>query len=288
MSPPTTLHPTGDVLATLNFYTPPLDGSKPYNNADLPPNLPPRNYGSTPQPVLIRDVRSKEPATSYSLDTHSFQVLLDQPPSHPNLDFASTDSIETHYYPEITSLLLSQIPNAHKVVIFDHTLRLSDPSAPRTPVQRAHIDQTAPSAAQRVRRHAESPEEAERLLAGRYRIINVWRPLNKTPVETFPLAFASSESLRDEDVIPVEHRYTATGYIGQTAAIAYHPDQEWYYLSGMTRDERLLLQCFDSEALEEGSNVKGGRLAHSAFEDPRSREGAEGRESIEVRCLVFG
>ncbi|KAK4166120.1 hypothetical protein QBC43DRAFT_314012 [Cladorrhinum sp. PSN259] len=285
MSPPATLHPAGDVLAPLNFYTPPEDGSKPYNNADLPPNLPPRNYGSISHPILIHDTRSKEHL--YNLDTHSFQILLNQPPSHPELDFTSDSSIKEHYYPEVTSLLLSQIPNAHKVIIFDHTLRLSTPDAHRAPVQRVHIDQTAPSAAQRVRKHASSPEEAEALLAGRYRIINVWRPLNKNPVETFPLAFASSESVRDEEVIPVEHRYTSTGYVGQTAAIAHHPDQRWYYLSGMTKDERLLLQCFDSEALKEGSNVKGGRLAHSAFEDPRSREGAEGRESIEVRCLVF-
>lgn len=61
-----------------------------------------------------------------------------------------------------------------------------------------------------------------------------------------------------------------------------------YYLSGMTGDEQILLECFDSEALKDGSAVKGGRVPHSAFADPRTREGAEGRESIEVRALVFG
>ncbi|KAK4458958.1 putative 7alpha-cephem-methoxylase P8 chain [Cladorrhinum samala] len=285
MSPPQTLHPHGDVLAPLNFYLAPEDGSKPYNNADLPPNLPPRNYGSVSHPVLIRDVRGSE--AQYNLDTHSFQVLLSQPPSHPSLDFTSDSSIKEHYYPEITSLLHKTIPGAKRIIIFDHTVRLSSPDAPRAPVQRVHIDQTPLSAAQRVRRHITDPDEAGALLSGRYRIINVWKPLNKNPVETFPLAFAASDSLRDEEMIPVEHRYTSTGYIGQTAAIAHHPDQKWYYLSGMTSDERLLLQCFDSEGLKEGSRVKGGRLAHTAFEDPRSREGAEGRESIEVRCLIF-
>jgi hypothetical protein len=159
-------------------------------------------------------------------------------------------------------------------------------------VARVHIDQTVSSAAQRVRRHASSsPSEAEALLAGtRYRIINVWRPLNARPVESFPLAFASSRTLRDDDIVPIEHRYVKTGYTGQTAAIRYHPGQEWYYLSGMTGDERILLECFDSEALkkEGSSSVQGGRVPHSAFEDPRTREGAEGRESIEVRALVFG
>jgi hypothetical protein len=153
-----------------------------------------------------------------------------------------------------------------------------------------HIDQTASSTIKRVRRHASSAAEADALLAGRYRIINVWRPLNARPVESFPLAFASSATVRDADVVPVEHRYPASagGYVGQTAAIRHSPGQEWWYLSGMTGDERILLECFDSEALREGSGVQGGRVAHSAFEDPRTRKGAEGRESIEVRALVFG
>lgn len=76
--------------------------------------------------------------------------------------------------------------------------------------------------------------------------------------------------------------------MGQTAGIRHDPAQEWFYLSGMTGDERVLLECFDSEALKDGSGVRGGRVAHTAFADPRTREGAEGRESIEVRALVFG
>lgn len=48
----------------------------------------------------------------------------------------------------------------------------------------------------------------------------------------------------------------------------------------MQNDERLLLQCFDSE--------KKARVPHSAFIDPRTAPGARGRESIEVRALVFG
>jgi hypothetical protein len=154
-----------------------------------------------------------------------------------------------------------------------------------------HIDQTAFSTAQRVRRHAPSPDAAETLLTTqRYRIINVWRPLNANPVEASPLAFARSATLRDSDVVAVEHRYPASagGYVGQTAAIRYDEAQEWYYLSGMTGEERILLECFDSEALKEGSGVKGGRVPHTAFEDPRTRVGAEPRESIEVRALVFG
>lgn len=56
----------------------------------------------------------------------------------------------------------------------------------------------------------------------------------------------------------------------------------------MAGNERLLLECFDSESLKEGTSVKGGRVPHAAFPDPRTREDAEARESIEVRALAFG
>jgi hypothetical protein len=283
--------PQGDVIATLNFYSPPEDRSTPYMLAgDVPADVDPskrRNFSDVGIPVLIRDVRAN--ASDYSLDRDAFQIVLNQPPSSEQ-SFTDDASIEANYYPEVTALLHSLIPSAHKVVIFDHTIRRAAADAPRTPVNRVHIDQTPSSAMQRVRRHggASSPEEAEALLAGRYRIINVWRPLNRGPVESSPLAFASSSTLRDEDIVPVEHRYVDSGYVGQTAAIKYHEGQKWYYLSGMTGDERILLECFDSEALRDGTAVQGGRVPHSAFEDPRTREGVEARESIEVRALVFG
>ncbi|KAK4150119.1 hypothetical protein C8A00DRAFT_46407 [Chaetomidium leptoderma] len=297
----TTTHepPRGDVLASLNFYSPPEDGSAPFNLAgDVPPGLPPRNYGSIPKDVLIQDARGQE--STFTLDKDAFQILLDQPPSSETA-FTDDASIQTNYYPEVEHLLLTTVPGATKIIIFDHTVRRTTPNAPRQPVARVHIDQTALSTRQRIRRHATtSPSEADTLLSSpssRYRIINVWRPLNTSPVESFPLAFASSSTLRDRDVVPVEHRYPG-GYVGQTAAIRHDPAQAWFYLSGMTGDERVLLECFDSAAAaaaaltgeEEGEwgEVKGGRVAHSAFEDPRTREGAEKRESIEVRALVFG
>jgi len=48
----------------------------------------------------------------------------------------------------------------------------------------------------------------------------------------------------------------------------------------MTNDERILLQCYDSK--------DGARTPHTAFEDPHTPNNGPGRESIEVRTLVFG
>lgn len=275
--------PRGPVTAQLHFFQPPADGATPFTYVDDPPAGEPQfNYGTETHDVAITDARGRE--ADFTLDEDGFQILQDVPPS-AETGFVDDESIRKNYYPEVERLLLDHIPGSTRVFLFDHTIRRSRPGAERSPVLRVHIDQTAKSAAMRVRRHVDA--DADALLQGRYRVVNVWRPLNRGPVESWPLAFASSASLRDEDVTPVEHRYR-TGYTGYTAGISHHPLQRWYYLSGMTGDERLLLECFDSESLKPASAVKGGRVAHTAFEDPRTRKDAEGRESIEVRALVFG
>ncbi|KJZ75819.1 hypothetical protein HIM_04643 [Hirsutella minnesotensis 3608] len=278
-----TVVPRGDVVATLHYYGPPLDeGALPFTHVGTPPaGEPQRNYSDAAHETLVRDVRGREP--HFTLDNDAFQVMAGVPPSRETA-FVEDESIWQNYYPEVERLLLDAIPGSSRVYIFDHTVRRANQAASRSPLTRVHIDQTALAAAQRVRRYL--PDEADSLLRGRYRIVNVWRPLNKDPVESFPLSFASTSTLHHDDVVPIERRYP-DGYLGQTAAIRYNPAQKWYYLSGMTADEALLLECFDSESLKPGSRI-GGRVPHTAFVDPRTRPGAVGRESIEVRALVFG
>ncbi|KAI1351879.1 hypothetical protein F5Y01DRAFT_105666 [Xylaria sp. FL0043] len=275
--------PSGTVTAKLNFSRPPPDGQVAFNYVDAPPaGEPQHNVERHWQEVTIEDIRGRE--SEFNLDHDAFQIIQDVPESKET-EFVDDASIKANYYPEVEKLLLDNIPGSNRIFLFDHTIRRADPKANRKAVQTVHIDQTAYSAEKRVRSHM--GDDAEKLLQGRYRIVNVWRPLNKKPVESMPLGFASSSTLDQKDVIPVEHRYPH-GYIGQTAAIAYNPSQKWYYLSGMVGSERLLLECFDSESLKEGSTVDGGRVAHTAFEHPLSPPDAEGRESIEVRAIVFG
>lgn len=273
--------PRGDTIATLNYFAPPEDGAVPFNYVEAPPEgQPQRNYGVFSVEAPIRDIRGHE--SEYNLDRDAFAVVLNVPESAEK-DFIDEESVKKNYYPEVEKLILDNVPGSNRVFIFDHTIRRSDPNAPRGPVSRVHIDQTVKSATQRV--HVHLPDEAEKLLQGRYRIINIWRPLNG-PVQASPLAFASSASFRNEDLVPVEHRYPDR--TGETAGIIYNKDQQWHYLSGMQNNERLFLECFDSEALKPGSGVQGGRVPHTAFQDTRTPEGAVGRESIEVRALVFG
>jgi hypothetical protein len=268
--------PRGPVTAKLSFYQPPADGSKPHNYVEIPTDgRPQRNFGQDWQDVTIDDLRGQE--DKFTLDHNAFSVLSNV--QSEEAKFTDDEKIKNVYYPEVEKLLLSYIPGAHKVLLFDHTIRRSHPEASRAPVVRVHIDQTPSSAAQRVKFHL--PDEAETLLQGRYRIINVWRPLNG-PVMAHPLAVADSATVRDEDLIPVEHRYPDR--TGETAAVRYNPGQRWYYWSGMKNEDRLFLKCFDSDE----TVGQWGRVPHTAFVDPRTPEGAVVRESIEVRALVFG
>lgn len=266
--------PRGPVTTSLSFYKAPEDGSKPFNYVEEPPEgQPQRNFGEEFHDVQMNDIRGHE--SDFKLDVDAFQTVSNVPSEEQ--DFTDDEHIKQTYYPEVEKVLLENVPGARKIVLFDHTIRRSTPDAPRAPVTRVHVDQTARSTEWRVRLH--SPDEADELLKGRYRIINVWRPLNG-PVQAHPLGFASADSVDDKDLIGVEHRYPTR--TGETAGVRYNPDQKFYYWSGMTNEERLFLKCFDSQ------DGVGQRVPHSAFVDPRTPEGARGRESIEVRALVYG
>ena len=70
--------------------------------------------------------------------------------------------------------------------------------------------------------------------------------------------------------------------IGITIIGVYNADHQWHYFPAMTRDEAILIKCYDSE--------KDGRARfslHSAFEDPTSPANAKPRQSIEVRAFAF-
>ena len=263
--------PRGSVTAELKFYAPPFDGSKPFNypfGTEPPEGKPRRNFGDADIPVMITDIRGQE--SSFNIDDNAFRTL--KAGLSTEVDFASEASIKEKYYPEVEQLLLKNVPGAKRVLPFDYTARPSGGTRP--PVLRVHIDQTKTAAIGRVKQLL--PDEAEELLKDRVRIINVWRPLNG-PVQCSPLAFADSKTVDDEALVAVEHRYAER--TGETISVQ-HANEQWYYWSGMENHERLLLECFDSE--------KGGRVPHSAFEDPRSPIGGKQRESIEVRSLVFG
>ncbi|KAL0475034.1 hypothetical protein QR685DRAFT_31915 [Neurospora intermedia] len=266
----------------------------------------------------VHDLRSavESSPSDFGVDVSGFALY-----THPAKETAFTDerAIWSGYYAEVEALLREKLPGIKRVEIFDHTIRRNNGSAARRPVQQVHVDQTPAAAATRVRRHVSPPEEAEKLLKGRYQIINVWRPISH-PATDFPLAFIDWRSTspgdlvpidllypkrseleddgddRGKEVAPAEETYPKTeGYEvkGETYGVVPNETHKFYYVKDMKPEEVVLIKCFDSwgEGLEEpwGKGKKGvaGWTPHTAFVDPATPEGTPGRESIEVRCLVF-
>lgn len=269
---------TPAIQAELVFYQAPQDGASPYNYVEEPPAGEPwRNYSSDIRTVPINDIRGNE--DHFTLDQDAVQVVKNITSSATYETFNSDEAIQEIYYPEVERLLLESAPGAHTIIFFDHTIRRANPNAPRQPVNQVHADQTEWSAQSRVRKHVSDPELVQKYLSERYRIINVWRPINGV-VESSPLAFASATSTEDEDFVTIQHRYPT--FNGEIMGVKYNPRAEWKYCAGVNDDERILLKCFDSQ------DGVAKRAAHTAFVDPNTPTDAKPRESIEVRALVFG
>jgi len=252
-------------------------GEKLVNETFGPNNIRRRKTGAHElKPVAIRNGRLL--ADRLSLDEQGFIFV-----EHKTkvTDFFDARQLESVYYPEVEQLIKSA-SGASRVVIFDHTLRSGDETEReekliREPVLSAHNDYTEWSGPHRVREIL--PDEAEALLARRFAIIQVWRPINQ-PIQANPLAIADGKSIAMEDLIVAERRYPHR--VGQTYRLKYNPNHRWFYFPEMRRDEALVFKVYDSE--------KDGRARftpHTSFEDPTSPPNAPARQSLEVRALAF-
>ena len=196
-------------------------------------------------------------------------------------DFLDEDQITGVYYPEIIELLKRET-GAADVHIFDHTVRIQDDAkrqaaARRLPVLVAHNDYTEKSGPKRVRDVMDA-DNAERFLGNRFAMINVWRSIGESADRT-PLAMADGRTLTAEDYIATDLVYE--NRVGEIYQNAHSAGQRWYWYPGMTRDEAVLLKCFDT-----ATDGRTRYTAHSAFENPAAPANTPPRESIEVRTMV--
>ncbi|MCJ1369091.1 hypothetical protein MMC20_000299 [Loxospora ochrophaea] len=249
---------------------------------------------------------------NFNTDNSGFSIF-----SAPAKEKSFTDdaAVRSGYYAEVEQLLKDKLPNVKKVVIFDHTIRRHEKASPRQPVQQVHVDQTPQAAETRVRRHL-PPNEAEQLLQGRYQIINVWRPISH-PASDFPLAVIDWRTTSPSDFVKIDLLYpqrnnnnnndndddrgkeqlpdaashmSTEGYEvkGETYGVAPNAAHKFYYLKDMQPSEAMFIKCFDSRSQSNGGE-KGVAdcTPHTAFVDPDTPRDARGRQSIEVRSLVF-
>lgn len=276
------------------------------------------SYGRLEKQKSVANVRDA-PAGDLAIDRSGFALY--NSPATEQL-FTDEDAIRSGYYAEVEALVREKLSTPQepvsKVVIFDHTVRRRNPDAPRQPVQQVHVDQTPGAAAARVRRHASTdPAETEKLLKGRYQIINVWRPIGYAAVD-HPLAFIDYRTAKLQDVVKVDLLYpnqpgdpngdvdvrgkevlpdptkaqSTDGYAvkGETYTVVPSDTHQFYYVKDMVPNEALFIKCFDSRSEVQPGVGRPGVSAwtpHTAFTDPATPADAKGRQSIEVRCLVF-
>jgi hypothetical protein len=231
----------------------------------------------TPCPVTIRDMRPLQDELSF--DRNGF-VLVNQ--NSACADFYDADQVERVYVPEVLDLI-RQLTGADKVINFGVMTRTNNPDAKEgnLPAFGAHVDYGDRT----VRDQAVlalGEDEAAKWLAGRYMLINVWRPIQIVKSAPFALCDASTVSasdLCDSEVrggLGDPNRPTLYGY-----AIAFNENQRWYYVPEQRPDEVLAFRLFDSnpDAVQ--------WTAHSAFAHPGIPDDAPPRESIEMRTIAF-
>ena len=261
---------------------------------------------------------SQRGAFGADIDVAGFAAYTSPTTSTP-ATFTSDATVRSAYYPEIEALLRAKLQSKgtiSRIEIFDHTIRKHDPTSPRQPVQQVHVDQTPAAAATRVRRHVKlPPAEVDALLSKRYQLINVWRPIGHAATD-FPLAVIDWRTTEPKDLAAVDLLYpvrndnddddrgketlpdaapadvaSTEGYEvrGETYGVLPSEGHKFYYVKDMTPDEAMFIKCFDSwgEGQPQGRKGVAALTPHTAFVDPETPVGTKGRESIEVRCLVF-
>ena len=227
--------------------------------------------------VPVHDVRPI--ADTLSFDRNGFLLVKGESAVPGAADEAEMKRIHA----QEAVALVTRLTGAAKVITFGSMLRTDAKEARdgNLPAFGAHVDYGART----VRDFTFDllpVEEAERRLAGRHMLINIWRPLR--PVERSPLALCDASSVAASDLFPSEVR-GGLGDAGRRSLwgfnLAYNPDHRWYYAPRMQPDEAFVFRLFDSDP--QAVQWTG----HSAIEDPASTPDSPPRQSIEIRTIAF-
>lgn len=260
--------------------------------------------------VLVTNGRGRE----FSLDAHGFTLVEDK---REHINYFDEAKLLQEYYPACCELV-KRVTGASRVFAFDHNVRskklsdmkekLTGGSAVQGPAFVVHNDYTVTSAPRRVRDLAKAPKandtmrkvlgdrplidpaEVDELLAGRWAFINMWRNIKSNPVEKLPLALCEGPTVPLEDIVTFEIHYADR--VGENYFAGKSADHKWFYFPKITRDEVVLLKCWDSAGAAFAADAQPRRVPatfsfHTAFEDPSTAPDADDRESIEVRTITF-
>jgi hypothetical protein len=230
-----------------------------------------------PHDVEVHDLRPDIDALA--LDRNGFVVA-----SEPSDAIAITDpAARMAQFGREAEKLVAELTGARKVISFGGMYRTDAPDSAdgNLPAFGAHVDYGARTVRDFTLDLVEA-EEAERLLAGRHMLINVWRPL-KT-VERAPLALCDASTVSRDDLFPSE----VVGGLGDARRrslygfnLAFNPAHRWTWLPQMRNDEAFVFRLYDSDP--DAVQFTG----HTAIEVPGTPADAAPRESLEIRTIAF-
>ncbi len=250
--------------------------------------------------VPIRDGRGIK--DHFSLDVQGF-VLAEH--RSAVTDFFDRDQVDRIYPGEVEDAVKA-LTGATRVALMSWMIRTSGDLAKhqrqtvgythkggvQPPAGEAHVD-FVPRCAERLA--GELYEKAAPMGKGFSRFIasSLWRCFSEPP-QDWPLALCDARSVGADEGIPntlhvvdrIPDEDTMRGEMpGEESRVAaaifrYNADHRWWYFSGMTRDEVVLLKFHDSE------RGKAMRTPHTAFCDPTFPD-AKPRCSIEYRSFAF-
>lgn len=218
--------------------------------------------------VAVSDVRQADRPPQFLIDSIEFCRL---PTAVEKFD--NRGSWQTCYERELDALLKQRI-GAREVMVFDHTVRIDDPTSKRPPARNVHADYS-PSGAQQRARDLLGADRAAQWSAGHYGFVNVWRPIEHA-INRTPLGFVRPQSTAPDDWILLDLIYPDR--VGQIMGLVHNASHEWIYQSLMAPEEVALFNIYDSDGL--------ATIAHSALDMVEDASIAHVRKSIESRTLV--
>jgi hypothetical protein len=204
-------------------------------------------------------------------------------------DFLDREAAARAHVPELEAAVKAAT-GARKVVmsggwVHRHSERSGRFGEPGTtfPGRYAHVDFSDNSGPSTARQALGDDPDADRWMAGRFQVLNLWRTLSQPPQDC-PLCLCDATSVAAEDLV------VANIIVGPDAArevrletnqVRYNPGHRWVYFSDMTRDQLLMFRGYDSDP------ARSRRVPHTAFDDPGVGSDAPARESIDIRCVAF-
>lgn len=261
----------GPIRTTINYVV--RGECAVFNAADRAASYWPRD----PHEVDVHDLRGEIDALA--LDRNGFVVARGASEAAGMSDPAARMAA----YGREAEALVGALTGAKRVISFGGMFRSDAPDSAdgNLPAFGAHVDYGARTVRDFTLDQIDA-DEAERLLAGRHMLINVWRPL-RTVART-PLALCDASTVSRDDLFPSE----VVGGLGDARRrslhgfnLAWNPAHRWTWLPDMAPDEAFVFRLYDSDP--DAVQFTG----HTAIEVPGTPADALPRQSLEIRTIAF-